>query len=186
MRFQCPRLEAFHLPSEIRGSTLNIGDLALVAEIIGGVAVVVSLIYLAKQVRENSLQVKLGSAISLNHLINEAFDPIYSSDRTIRIWTGGISEPTGLCEEDQAIFSLFMARLVHVLLTAIMHTDHNILESDVARRYVGSLNSILKSPGGQFWLNDLGGVNQLSEKVMEILSSSSDYQDFLTVGAGHK
>ncbi len=162
---------------------LSIGDLASIAEIVGGAAVIVSLVYLARQVRENSLQVKLGSAISLNHLINEAFDPIYNSDRTIHIWTTGITDPGGLSEEDQAIFSLFMARLVHVLLTAVLHNDHNILESDVARRYVGSLNSILKSPGGQFWLNHLGGKDQLTAEVMQILSASSDFQDFLTLGS---
>ena len=161
---------------------MNIGDFASVAEIIGGVAVIISLIYLAKQVRENSLQVKLGSAISLNHLINEAFDPIYNSDRTIHIWTVGVTNPSSLSEEDQAVFSLFLARLVHVLLTAIMHNDHDILDSEVARRYVGSLNSILKSAGGQFWLNEQGGADQLSDKVREILESSSDYQDFLTLG----
>ena len=165
---------------------MGIGELASIAEIVGGAAVIVSLIYLARQVRENSLQVKLGSAISLNHLINEAFDPIYNSDRTIRIWTAGISDPTGLGEEDQAIFSLFMARLVHVLLTAVLHNDHDILESDVARRSVGSLNSILTSPGGQFWLNDLGGSDQLSGKVMAILAASSDFQDFLTLGPSAK
>ena len=161
---------------------MNIGDFASLAEIIGGAAVIISLIYLARQVRENSLQVKLGSAISLNHLINEAFDPIYNNDRTIHIWTVGITNPSSLSEEDQAVFSLFLARLVHVLLTAIMHNDHDILDSEVARRYIGSLNSILKSTGGQFWLNEQGGADQMSDKVREILESSSDYQDFLTLG----
>jgi hypothetical protein len=161
---------------------LNIGDFASVAEIIGGVAVIISLIYLAKQVRENSLQVKLGSAISLNHLINEAFDPIYNSDRTIHIWTVGVTNPSSLSEEDQAVFSLFLARLVHVLLTAIMHNDHDILESEVARRYIGTLNSILTSTGGQYWLKEQGGEDQMSDRVREILRSSSDYQDFLILG----
>ena len=178
---------SLHLLSWWRNLDLNIGDFASVAEIIGGAAVIISLIYLARQVRENSLQVKLGSAISLNHLINEAFDPIYNNDRTIHIWTVGVTNPSSLSEEDQAVFSLFLARLVHVLLTAIMHNDHDILDSEVARRYIGSLKStILKSDGGQFWLNEQGGVDQLSDKVQQILESSSDYQDFLTLGPGKK
>lgn len=159
---------------------MSIQDYSAIAEIIGGLAVIISLLYLARQVRENSLQVKLGSAISLNHLINEAFDPIYNNDRNIRIWTAGISTPDSLSEEDKAVFSLFMARLVHVLLTAVMHDSHKILESDVARRYVGSLNSILVSPGGQEWLNNMGGNEQLPDDVRELLRDSRDFQSFLT------
>ena len=161
---------------------MDIENFASIAEILGGIAVIVSLIYLARQVKENSLQVRLGSAISLNHLINEAFDPIYNNDRNIHIWTVGISDPQSLSAEDQAIFSLFLARLVHVLLTAIMHDDHKILETEVARRYVGSLNSILDSPGGQYWRSELGGENQLSDEVREILAASGEHQDFLTHG----
>ena len=164
---------------------MNIGDFASIAEIISGFAVIVSLIYLAKQVRENSLQVKLGSAISLNHLINEAFDPIYNNDRNIHIWTEGLADPSTLNDQDLAIFSLFMARLVHVLLTAIMHNDYNILEVEVGRRYVGSLNSIIQSPGGQYWLEKLGGAGQFSDDVRDALAKSGEFQDFLTQGSRH-
>jgi hypothetical protein len=158
---------------------MNWDALGAIAEFVGAIAVLATLVYLAIQVRENSLQVKLGSAINLNHLINQEFDPIYNNDRNIRIWTSGISTPESLSEEDQAIFSLFMARLVHVLLTALMHDNHAILETEVARRYVGSLKSIVESPGGQFWLSDLGGDSQLSENVRDILAEATDFQDFL-------
>lgn len=160
---------------------MNIDELAAIAEILGGVAVIASLVYLAIQLRENAKQTRLGSAISLNHLINEAFDPIYNNDRNIDIWTGGLADPSRLNSQDQAIFSLFMARLVNVLLTAFMHADHKVLETDVASRYVGSLKSLLNSPGGQYWLSNLGGEELMSEKVKKILDGSADTQAFLTV-----
>jgi hypothetical protein len=159
---------------------LNIGELASIAEILGGVAVIASLVYVAIQIRENAKQTKLGSAISLNHLINEAFDPIYNNDRNIGIWTVGIADPSSLNGQDQAIFSLFMARLVNVLLTAFMHNDHNVLETETAKRYVGSLKSILDSPGGLFWLSEMGGNEMLSERTRDILENSTLPQKFLT------
>lgn len=159
---------------------MNIGELASIAEIVGGVAVVVSLIYLALQIRGNSLQTKLGSAISLNHLINEAFDPIYNNDRNIAIWVDGIADPTGLSSQDQAIFGLFMARLVNVLLTALIHHDHNVLDTDVAAAYVGSLRSILDSPGGQYWRKDMAGEAILSDSVLKTLAASTFRHDSLT------
>ena len=148
---------------------MNWDALGAVAELVGAVAVLATLAYLAIQVRENALQLRLGAAINLNHLINEAFDPIYNNDRNIRIWSEGIADPQKLSIEDQAIFSLFIARLVNVLLTGLIHNDHAVLESDLARRFVGSLKSILDSPGGQYWLLELGGESQLSASAFPLL-----------------
>jgi hypothetical protein len=94
-----------------------------------------------------------------------------------------------MSEQDQAIFSLFMARLVHVLLTALLHDDHKILETEVAKRYVGSLRSILISPGGVYWLQEMGGDDQLNDWAREVLARTDDSQSFLTYGSsgsGHK
>ena len=154
------------------------------AEILGGAAVITSLVYVAIQLRENAKQTKLSSAIALNHLINEAFDPIYNNDRNIGIWTEGLADPSRLNDQDRAVFSLFMARLVNVLLTAFIHADHNVLETDVARRYVGSLKSLLDSPGGQYWLSEMGGEELMSDKTRKMLEDSTETQVFLTVQGG--
>lgn len=163
---------------------MNIGELASIAEIIGGAAVIVSLVYLAIQIRGNALQTKLSSAISLNHLINEAFDPIYNNDRNISIWVDGLANPSRLSSQDQSIFGLFMARLVNVLLTALIHNDHSILETEVAKTYMGSLNSILNSPGGQYWLHEMAGEAMLSDSAREFLADTTFAQGPLTFSAG--
>ncbi len=163
---------------------MSLDDLAAMAEIIGGVAVIISLAYLAIQIRENARQTRLGSAIALNHLINEAFDPIYNNDRNIDIWTVGIADPSSLNEQDQAIFSLFMARLVNTLLTAFLHNDHKVLESEASERYIGSLKSILDSPGGKYWLAELGGDEMMSDWARNTLERSAHVQTFLTHGRG--
>lgn len=162
---------------------MNWDALGALGELIGAAAVLATLAYLSIQIRANSLQVRLGSAISLNHLINEAFDPIYNNDRNIHIWTHGISSPDTLNDEDLAVFSLFMARLVHVLTTALIHDEHAILETDQARRYIGSLKSILESPGGRYWLSELGGDSQLSGRALDVVSNATDLQEFLVKGA---
>ena len=162
---------------------MNWDALGALGELIGAAAVLATLVYLSIQIRANSLQVRLGSAISLNHLINEAFDPIYNNDRNIHIWTHGISSPDTLNDEDLAVFSLFMARLVHVLTTALIHDEHAILETDQARRYIGSLKSILESPGGRYWLSELGGDSQLSGRALDVVSNATDLQEFLVKGA---
>ncbi len=165
---------------------MNWNALGALGELVGAAAVLATLVYLSIQIRANSLQVRLGSAISLNHLINEAFDPIYNNDRNIHIWTHGISSPETLNDQDQAIFSLFMSRLVNVHLTALIHDQHAILESDLATRFLGSLKSILESPGGKYWMTELGGSSQISPKELEALVSATDLKEFLVRGVSAK
>lgn len=51
-----------------------------IGEIVGALGVIVTLGYLAVQIRENSRQMKVSSIIAINQLMNEAFDPIYNND----------------------------------------------------------------------------------------------------------
>ena len=97
---------------------MSIQDWGAIGEIFGAIGVIATLVYLAKQIRENSRQVRVGSIIGINHLINEAWNPIYNNDRNIRVWATGLKDPAKLDEEDLALFHLFMARLANVLITA--------------------------------------------------------------------
>ncbi len=46
-----------------------------IGEVVGALGVIVTLVYLSRQISESSRQMKASSSASLNHLINEAFDP---------------------------------------------------------------------------------------------------------------
>ena len=137
---------------------LSIQDWGALGEILGALAVIVTLVYLARQIRENSRQIRVSSITSINHLINEGWDPIYSNDRNIRVWTTGLRAPTELEEEDLALFNLFMTRLMNVLDTAVAQHDYDVLASDQFEKYAVRLNSLLSSPGGEYWLAQSGGA----------------------------
>jgi hypothetical protein len=147
---------------------MNIQDWGAVGEILGAAGVIVTLIYLAKQIRGNSRQMHVTAVISINHLINEAWDPIYNNDRNIRVWTTGQKEPAKLDEEDLALFHLFMARLTTVLTTAISQLRYDALDTEEFRRYAETTNALLQSPGGQRWLAE-GGEAIISGEVREVL-----------------
>jgi len=147
-----------------------------IGEVVGALGVVVTLVYLSRQISESSRQMKANSSVSLNQLINEAFDPIYNNDRTIRIWTQGLATPEKLSAEDQAIFSLFMARLVHVLITCFAHRGFGTIESGAFDRYAGTLNSLLSTPGGRAWLEEMGGSDAVTEDVRAILDTTHSTQ----------
>ena len=147
---------------------VSIQDWGAIGEILGAIGVVVTLVYLARQIRENSRQVRVGSIIAINHLINEAWNPIYNNDRNIRVWTTGLKNPAELGEEDLALFHLFMARLANVLTTAFSQHRYDALDSEEFRKYAETTNSLLQSPGGQHWLAE-GGSAIITEDAMALL-----------------
>jgi len=155
---------------------LNWEAIGAIGEILGAVGVIATLVYLAKQIRENSHQMKVGSVISINHLMNEAFDPIYNNDRNIRIWTRGQVAPGELDGEDRAVFGLFMSRLVNVLLTAFSQSRYDTLDSEEFSRYVGTLNSLLETPGGKEWLTAMGGEDLLTDEARDALDNTDVHQ----------
>ena len=119
---------------------------------------------------------KVSSVTSINHLINEAWEPIYFNDRNIRTWTTGQVSPESLSAEDRVLFSLFMARLVNVSLTAFSQNRYDKLETEEFQRYVGVLSSLLDTPGGREWLNNMGGNDLLTDEAREILATSEARQ----------
>jgi len=145
---------------------VDIQDWGALGEVLGAIAVVVTLIYLARQIRENSRQMRVSSIISINHLINEAWDPIYSNDRNIRVWTTGLRSPGDLDEEDLALFHLFMTRIVNVLATAVAQHRYDVLTADEFRKYAMRANSLLSSPGGEHWLSE-GGTEILTDDARQ-------------------
>jgi hypothetical protein len=141
-------------------------------EWVGALAVILTLFYLAKQVRENSQQERMASIVSITHLINEAFNPIYNNDKNIRVWAVGQHSPADLDTEEEMLFSLFMARLVNVLLTAFSQYRYGVLDSEDFERYVGVLKSLLDTPGGQHWLSNMGGDEMLTDEAKNFLSGT--------------
>jgi hypothetical protein len=83
---------------------MDIQDWGALGEIVAAIGVVITLIYPTHQIRENARQMRVSSLTSNNHLINEGWDPIYSNDHNIRVWTTGLRSPTDLDEEDLALF----------------------------------------------------------------------------------
>ena len=148
---------------------MDIQDWGALGEVLGAIGVVVTLIYLARQIRENSRQMRVSSITSINHLINEAWDPIYSNDRNIRVWTTGLRSPGDLDEEDLALFHLFMTRLVNVLATAVAQHRYDVLTADEFRKYATRANSLLSSPGGEHWLSQ-GGTEIITDDARQALA----------------
>ena len=138
-----------------------------IGEIGGAVAVVVTLVFLARQVKDASKQFTLASAAEANDLYSNAWWPIYQSPENLRIWTQGQRDPTALDADDLEIFLLFMTRLISVYDTVVEHFEEGAISEDKMLRYKDFTRQFLVSPGGVFWRES--GHYKMHAKGLELM-----------------
>lgn len=112
---------------------MTIEELGALGEVVGVVAVVLTLFYLARQVRENPQHVRAASIIEINRLINEGFDPIYSNPAYTDVWFRGLESRADLNEFDRNLFDLFMARPMNSYATVLVQTRNGTIDPGRAR-----------------------------------------------------
>ena len=149
---------------------MNWDAIGAIGEIVGAIAVVATLGYLAVQIRENSKQLRVTSINAMNELINYGFDPIYNSDRNTEAWLVGLSSPDDLNDLDKQLFELFMGRLMNSFQTAMTQHRHEGLEERDFSRYMGVYKGVLETPGGQRWLSTIG-KDFLDDDALQLLTN---------------
>jgi len=130
---------------------MNWDAIGAVGEVGGAVAVVASLIYVARQIRQNTEQAKLASSHAVDTSNMLAFDPVYMAENSA-IWTKGHSTPEALNDHERHIFNMLMAR---ILLTSFNTTSYHhargMFDDELYQPNVNYFSTLLSSPGGQWW-----------------------------------
>ena len=84
---------------------MDITTLAAWGEFLGGIAVVVSLIYLASQIRQNSQMLRTSAASTTAHLHTSQNIVLAQNAETSRIFYAGCTNPESLAPEEQDRFT---------------------------------------------------------------------------------
>ena len=148
---------------------------AAIAEIVGAVAVIITLIYLSIQVKHNTKAMQ-GQAISdVTRNVHEQVNMVLQGQDVAATLKKFASEKA--LDPDDAI-------LIDFLLTAVFVARQNeyfqwkqgLLDESVFRSLHHVINTLLESPNGQFWWQHEGRrlvAPEFVEFVDEIVKSSS-------------
>ena len=130
---------------------MDITTLAAWGEFIGGIAVVVSLVYLASQIRQNSKLLKASTASVTQQAMNASSLLMVQDTELSRIWFEGLAERDAMSKPDQMRFDPLMG----VQITAFQHqfrlaSDRSLspkvwADIEQANRWLG------QQPGVQQW-----------------------------------
>ena len=140
----------------------TIQDLGAAGEFIGAIGVVVTLVYLAYQIRQNTFQLerseltaKAAAVNASNIALRDTRRSIFESAETAELFAQGNSKPDELGEVDRLRYRLVMQNVTEVMLDIYTQTLLTSFSPETwASQGISLVERVLGTTGGQwFWEN---------------------------------
>ena len=133
---------------------MNWDAIGAVGELVGSAAVLVTLIYLALQIRQNTHATRAASHHAITDALNQLNLGIANNDAVAQIWLTGMSDRSSLNDLQRERYDALLRAYMHVCDTMYYQAqvgagDHGLWEAE--ERYIGV---ILTSNGGKGWLEE--------------------------------
>lgn len=130
---------------------MTLDDLGNVGDFIAAIAVVVSLIYVAIQVRQNPRIVKAATHHSSSRAWSELERALGADPETVRTLLKGGRNYAELDLEERFRYSLLMRAILHLHEDDFVQTQEGLIDAKRSERYRRSLEKALAEPAARAW-----------------------------------
>ncbi len=130
---------------------MNWEAIGAVGELLGALGVIVTLGYLAVQIRQNTRTVRAATAQAIQTAMNEAHAHVKQDSAAARIYRLGLSEPPKLDEDEQVQFSMTMYSIFAQFENIFYQLQQGTLDSAIFERHALAMEFYLRTPGGADW-----------------------------------
>lgn len=160
---------------------MNWDAIGATGEVLGAIAVVVSLVYLAFQIRQNTRQIdentKAAQAAAFDSSIAHTFkarQAIAENSDVARIYLEGSNDPDSLSEEDRVRYRLIVHNVLWSLWNMQSQSQVGELASETWNAQLATLKRIISTPGFRwFWDNYSQEFGASFQKIVEDLAAKS-------------
>ena len=137
----------------IVGGAVNWEAVGAIAESVGALGVILSLIYVGLQVRQNTQQVRLSRFQEASSSLQDGFAPIYNAAENRAIWYKGHHNPDDLDEEEAYTFQMFMERQLYNVQNIVYQHENGLIDPAIFESTVSLMHELLiDTPGGsKYW-----------------------------------
>jgi hypothetical protein len=131
---------------------LSIQDLGSLGEFVGAIATVLTLIYLAGQIRHNTLAIKEDARRAHFATSRENNQMIIVNEDVADLWLRGLIDPEQLNPAEHARFTFLLASFVNNAELGFFERETGVIEHAEALRSMRAVAMFMRAPGGaQFW-----------------------------------
>ena len=133
---------------------MTLQDWGAVGELVGGIAVVVTLIYLALQIRHNTSVVKTTNYLKLSQDSDDFSRMIAGDNQLNELYLKGCEDFSSLSESDKSRFNMIMSLLIHPYQSMYQLRVRGHIDEELMLNSFDILSTLLKRPGVRLWWND--------------------------------
>ena len=126
---------------------MNWNAIGAVGEILGAIAVVATLFYLAGQIKHANRESQSNVAWAITNALNQFAGRITSSPEVASIWKRGCDDFDALNEAEQEHFVVIVAEWVNVLMALFRTKDLSPIPEDYWRQVKGTFLMYMEKPG---------------------------------------
>ena len=142
---------------------MDLKKTALLAEIIGGAGIVVSILYLALEVSENTKNTQISNHIALIEQNSEFRYLRLANPELVEIALKGSSNLPGMSEVDRSRFHVYALQAFDIWETAFLMNESDVLPGGTWKVWDSAWCNTLKAPGYRaLW--DAGMSNNFTDR----------------------
>jgi hypothetical protein len=133
-------------------STIDWEAMSAISQIIGSIAVVLSVLYLAIQVHQGTRVAKLAAQDAATTALRDVTRPLAENAELARIWRLGLEDLQALPAEEQARFFHSTYQFLKAFETIHFHHCYGLMDDQVWRGWCGLLQHYIAAPGiDHYW-----------------------------------
>ena len=132
---------------------MTLEDFGNIGEMVGGLAVVISLLYLAVQIRQNSRIARFEAHRALSVAMGSVISDVARDPEMYRIWKAAVDAPEEATYDDRERFGM----ILYQVFTTFSDADRfSSLDPELTKRYNLFLDRYIRMPAVQEWWSRQG------------------------------
>ena len=131
---------------------MSLSDLAAIGSFLSGIAVVVSFVFLAVQLRQNTQAVRASASQAHATELYQIMEPLIAHIDVAHAWRVGLIDPLSLSEDDRMRFLAICSGLFRFYDAQRLQWRHGQLDAEHWHSVQTQMSDLIRLPGMQvFW-----------------------------------
>ena len=138
---------------------MTLQDLGNIGDFVGGIAVIVTLAYLAVQIRRNTRATRAATLqqwVAMTATVNIALS---QSGEFARIWRAGCEDPKQLEPQERSQFNTYCLQVFNAFESLFFQAQQGAVEQAFFESKVHTMRTTMAPPGVRSWWDRIGSQN---------------------------
>ena len=158
---------------------MNWDAISAVSQLVGSIAVVVSVLYLAVQLRSSTRVARVAAQDAAAAALRDITKPFMENAELGRVWRIGLEDFQSLSADDQARFFHAAHQFLKAIETIHFHYVYGLLDAQLWQGWRELLRHYIATPGLDYYITLRGAV--FSERFRKFLGELEPVADRFTV-----